>query len=213
MHWHKRKFIHYIDLLCVLLCSFIHYNLRYQSIHLISIYYWWCVDVVFHYSHVHHSLQQILPCRWSRFSLNWIERDRDRKRQGDIDRLIECVASFSDSSLSLHAELHHLTAPVKGYHDSQPVSTLKTKGCNSWMPVLEFFEHAQFQYFSYTPPSWFFLPFVLLFPPFFPHFSIRALNISLLFAHFPKWLCHWIFESKSSNQYLSDPTSHMYCLN
>lgn len=69
---------------------------------------------------------------WSRFSLSWIERDRDRKRQrrGDIDRLLEWACCVSVSYSLCILTFHQPTASVKGYDNSQPFGTVKTKRFN-----------------------------------------------------------------------------------
>lgn len=71
-------------------------------------------------------------CLRSRFSLNWIERDGDRKRQrrGDIDRLLEGACCISVSYSVCVLSFHQPTASVKGYHNSQPFGTVKTKRFN-----------------------------------------------------------------------------------
>lgn len=82
-------------------------------------------------------------------------------------------------TLPLHAVLHQLTAAVKGYHDSQPVSAVENKGVHSYLqaPLVHICYILEFRLFLFFPHLTS-LPLLFLICPgtFFPLFCLFPLS-------------------------------------
>lgn len=92
-------------------------------------------------------------------------------------------------TLPLHAVLHQLTAAVKGYHDSQPVSAVENKGIHSYLQAplvhillyigisfVSFFSTLDFSPSPLSNLSWYFFPPLLSFPFISLNFCLCLLN-------------------------------------